>query len=195
MKRGRRTNAEWSEATTAALVRRAREAFGEAGYAAASVEQIAEEAGLTKGAVYYHFRSKKGLFEAVFRDVSREIVTRIEERADAAPDPWEAVAAGCEAFLDVALDDELRQIALVDAPNVLGWATWRAIDGEHGLGALKAGLRACGGACEELDTDTLALLLSGAMNEGVLCIAEAPDRAATHERVRLSLRALLAVAR
>ncbi|HBQ17539.1 MAG TPA: TetR family transcriptional regulator, partial [Myxococcales bacterium] len=106
MKRARRTNAEWSEATTGALVRRAREAFGEAGYAAASVEQIAEEAGLTKGAVYYHYRSKRGLFEAVFRDVSREIVTRIEERADAAPDPWEAVAAGCEAFLDVALDDE-----------------------------------------------------------------------------------------
>jgi len=193
VKRARRTNAEWSEATTGALVRRAREAFGEAGYAAASVEQIAEEAGLTKGAVYYHYRSKRGLFEAVFRDVSREIVTRIEERADAAPDPWEAVAAGCEAFLDVALDDELRQIALVDAPNVLGWATWRAIDGEHGLGALKAGLRACGTG--ELDTDTLALLLSGAMNEGVFCIAEAPDRAATHERVRLSLRALLAVAR
>jgi len=43
--------------------------FLERGYANVSMQQIAEEAGMTKGAPYYHFKSKEELFIAVSRDV------------------------------------------------------------------------------------------------------------------------------
>jgi AcrR family transcriptional regulator len=144
-----------------------------------------EQARLTKGAVYYHFKNKRGLFEAVLRAAQAEIVRRIEERAIAAKDPLEAVVAGCRAFLDVVLDDELRQIVLVDGPAVLGWSVWRAIDGELGLGSLKEGLREAEsyGALEGVDRDVLAHLISGALNEAVFLIAEAEDRAEAHTRV------------
>ena len=46
----------------------ARKIFLEKGYVAASVEQIAEEAGLTSGAVYSNFHGKDDLFLAVFGD-------------------------------------------------------------------------------------------------------------------------------
>ena len=187
-----RTNDEWSEATIRSLIRTARSEFARLGYAQASVERIAEEAGLTKGAVYYHFASKEGLFEAVLRAVQGDIVQRIEARAIAAPDPISAVVAGCEAFVDVALDEEVRRIALADGPRVLGWSTWRTIDGEFGLGSLKQGLRECRKAgLLEADPDALAHLISGALNEAVFLIAESDSHVAQHAKVRATLRSFL----
>ncbi|MFN0247707.1 MAG: TetR family transcriptional regulator [Kofleriaceae bacterium] len=193
MTRPLRTNDELSAETISALTKRARKAFAQRGYAATSVEDVAAEAGLTKGAVYYHFKNKQGLFEAVLRAVQRDVVERIDARSGNARDPGRAVIAGCEAFLDVALDDEIRQIALVDGPSVVGWATWRAIDGEFGLGSLKSGLRECqaAGLLGRSDPDVLAHLISGALNEAVFLIAEASDRAAAHRRVEGAVRAML----
>ena len=180
----RRSNAEWSADTIEALTRVATEHFARDGFRSASVESIASEAGLTKGAIYYHFKSKRGLFEVVLRAAQHEVVTRIDARATATADPIESIVAGCQAFLEVGLDDNLRQIVLVDGPGVLGWSTWRAIDGELGLGSLKEGLdawRRQTGA--QVNVDALAHLISGALNEAVFVVAEATDRAVEHRRV------------
>lgn len=187
-----KTNAAMSEATIASLVARARHEFGSCGYAAASVERIAGEVGLTKGAVYYHFESKKGLFEAVLRACQQDIVTRIEARANSSAGPRQAVIDGCIAFLDVVLDDELRQVVLLDAPAVLGYSHWRRIDAEFGLGSLEEGLRAWAADDPNVDVEVIAHALSGALNDLVLFIAESPGRARTHERVRALLPRLLA---
>jgi AcrR family transcriptional regulator len=45
-----------------ALLESARRLFLERGYAAVSMQQIAEAAGMTKGAPYYHFKNKDELF-------------------------------------------------------------------------------------------------------------------------------------
>jgi len=188
-----RTNQEWTRRTTGALARAARREFARRGYAAASLEDIAAAAGVTKGAVYHHFGSKVGLFEAALRAVQADLVERIEARAGQAGEPLAAVVAGCEAFLDVALDDEARRIALLDGPSVLGWARWRSIDAEFGLGSLKEGLRACvtAGAIGGVDPDALAHLVSGALNEAVFLVAEADDRRSAHAKAMRALRALL----
>jgi AcrR family transcriptional regulator len=176
-----RTNAEWSAQTIEGLTLLARREFARHGYEGASVERIAEQAGLTKGAVYYHFRSKEGLFEVVLRDIQRQLVERIEERAGEHADPLKAVQAGCEVFLEVATDDEFRRIAITDGPAVLGWSAWRTIDGEYGLGSLKRGLHACRAAgvfaSAKTDVEMLAHLLSGALNEAVFLVAESADPA------------------
>ena len=62
-----------AEATRQALIRAARELFGEQGYAATSVDEIARQAGVTKGALYHHFRDKDDLFRAVVEDVKRDV--------------------------------------------------------------------------------------------------------------------------
>lgn len=49
----------------ARILQVARAAFVERGYAAVSMQEIADAAGLTKAAIYYHFRDKQELFEAV----------------------------------------------------------------------------------------------------------------------------------
>lgn len=49
----------------ARILQVARAAFVERGFAAVSMQEIANSAGLTKAAIYYHFRDKQELFEAV----------------------------------------------------------------------------------------------------------------------------------
>lgn len=58
--------------------------FDRKGYAGASVREIAEMAGVTKPALYYHFGSKEGLLAAVIREGERTF-TETLDRAVARP--------------------------------------------------------------------------------------------------------------
>lgn len=53
--------------TRAALVRAAAEVFAECGFAGASVSKITERAGLTLGAMYFHFKNKEALAREIVR--------------------------------------------------------------------------------------------------------------------------------
>jgi AcrR family transcriptional regulator len=70
----RLTRAEASERNRSLVLQSARELFMERGYHAATLEQIAETAGFSKGVVYSQFKSKADLFLSLLE-------ARIEERA------------------------------------------------------------------------------------------------------------------
>src|SRR2546423_2284256 len=73
---------EQIEATRRAIVAAARRRFGHAGYAATSVDDIAADARVTKGAVYHHFGSKDRLFRAVYDDVESEVQALTAQAGD-----------------------------------------------------------------------------------------------------------------
>ena len=60
------TQAERREKTRAAIVKAAKRIFGERGFAATTMDDIAGAARVAKGAVYHHFTTKEALFETVF---------------------------------------------------------------------------------------------------------------------------------
>ena len=124
-----RTQAERRESTRAALVAAARPLFGQRGYAGVGTEEIVRAAGVTRGALYHHFEGKEGLFIAVFEAVEQELLDQIAARvaADAVASPLGALETGLAVMLDTAVDTELAQIVLIDAPSVLGWERWREI--------------------------------------------------------------------
>ncbi|WP_454295860.1 ScbR family autoregulator-binding transcription factor [Salana multivorans] len=66
-------------ATRRAVVEAAASVFVRKGYAAASIADIAEEAGVTKGALYFHFASKELLAAAVM-EVQQEANRDLQER-------------------------------------------------------------------------------------------------------------------
>jgi AcrR family transcriptional regulator len=173
----RRTNAEWSAATRTSLLAAARQAFEREGYDSASIESIAAAARLTKGAVYHHYRDKRALFQAVFESVERELVVAIERVALIQPTPLDGVMTGCDAFLEAVLQEGVARIVLLDGPRVLGWKTWRKIDTDTGGRSLREGLEAAMRARQivRLDSDALATLISGALNEAALLCVEAPS--------------------
>ena len=136
-----RTKAEQREATTAALIEAARELFAERGYAGVGTEEIVQQAGVTRGALYHLFRGgKEDLFRAVLVHVSAETTQRVIAAASAAEDPWEELVVGTDAFLDACTRPEVQRIMLVDGPAVLGWDVWRETDGNLALGLLEAAL-------------------------------------------------------
>jgi AcrR family transcriptional regulator len=59
----------------------ARVCFAEAGYAGASTHMVAARVGLTTGALYHHFASKRDLYLAVFAEVEDLMVERFEKAA------------------------------------------------------------------------------------------------------------------
>jgi AcrR family transcriptional regulator len=71
--------------TRAALLAAALETFAEHGFHAASIEQVCERAGFTRGAFYSNFSSKEELFLALFDQHSERILARMTERIDSVP--------------------------------------------------------------------------------------------------------------
>ncbi len=70
--------AEQDEQTRARLLRAAVCVFDRKGYAAASVREIVEIAGVTKPALYYHFGSKEGVLTAVLEEAARAFASAME---------------------------------------------------------------------------------------------------------------------
>lgn len=174
----RNKKVEQSEVTRGALLRVARALFTDKGYAATATEDIVQQAGVTRGALYHHFRDKEELFQAVFEDAERGLVETVRTAADSAQtDPWQGFLVGCQAFLDACLEPTIQRIVLLDAPSVLGWETWRRIDAEYGLGLVRQSLQAAIDAryIDPLPVEPLAHIILGALNEAALLIARAED--------------------
>jgi AcrR family transcriptional regulator len=191
----KRTQAERSGATRAALIVAARPLFANRGYAGVGTEEIVRAAGLTRGALYHHFDGKRELFEAVYEQIEIELAERIASgalRANAAS-PLAAMKAGAEMFLLAATEPETQRIVLLDGPAVLGWDRWREIATEHGLGLIEATLQAAVEAAE-IDPQPvrpLAHVLMGALDEAAMLVARADDAERMRAEVGGTLAALL----
>jgi AcrR family transcriptional regulator len=190
----RRTQAERSAATRAALLDAARALFAERGFAGAGRDDIARRAGVTRGALYHHFASKQDLFVAVVEAMEAELGTRLIEAAMAEADPLEQLRAGCRAFLDTAMDPAFGRIVLLDAPAVLGWQAWRDLDARFGLGLVSEAVAnvMAAGLVERQPVAPLAHMLLAALNEAALLVAQAEDPAAARAEVGAALDRLVA---
>ncbi|MET0579601.1 MAG: helix-turn-helix domain-containing protein, partial [Ilumatobacteraceae bacterium] len=95
---GKGLRARQAEETHATLITVARELFTDPGYAATSIEDIIQRAGVARGALYHHFSGKDALFRAVYDSVQAEAVARVmAAAARRAGEPWTAVRAGLSA--------------------------------------------------------------------------------------------------
>jgi AcrR family transcriptional regulator len=190
----RSRRAEQSEATRAALLKVARKLFAERGYAGVGTEEIVQRAKVTRGALYHHFRDKKDLFRAVHEQLEAEMAERIGRQLAAgdASDPLELLAAGARTFLDHTTGP-LARVTLVDAPSVLGWEEWRAIDEKYGMGLVIAGLQGAieAGVVRDQPVKPLAHLLLAALGEAGMLIANAKDPRAARAEVEAPVLALL----
>jgi AcrR family transcriptional regulator len=189
-----RTKAGQREATTAALIAAATELFAQRGYAGVGTEEIVQSAGVTRGALYHHFRGgKEQLFQAVLVKISADMTQRIATQALAASDPWEALVVGIDAFLDACTAPEIQRIVLIDGPSVLGWDLWRAIDAEHGLGLLEVAVQSAidAGLLMPQPAKAVAHVLLGALDEAAMVVARADDPVTARQEMGQTIRRLL----
>jgi AcrR family transcriptional regulator len=96
MSRPRRLGrAEKRAQTRRHLLDAAREVFGRRGFHGASLEEIAEEAGYSKGALYYNYRTKEELFLALLEE-------RLSERVDVIRHAFAGAASTADALREAA---------------------------------------------------------------------------------------------
>jgi AcrR family transcriptional regulator len=180
-----RRSADDAEQTRNEILRVARVAFAEHGYANTSTSTVAAAAGVTRGALYHHFDDKHSLFRSVFVKIVHQLNEAVLEAALAAPDPASGFRAACKACLDFMMRPDYRQIAMIDAPSVLGRIEWQTIDAGVGLNSMRTGLNQLEkiGLLRRPSTPALALLLFGALTEAGLTLARPNDFTPTQDEV------------
>lgn len=154
---------ETMEENRAKLIAAARKAFAEKGFAAASMDDITASVGLTRGALYHNFGDKKGLLAAVVAQIDGDMAQRAREMAASAGDEWERLLAEGIAYINMALDEEVRRIVLLDGPAFLGDpAQWPSQNNclESTRQCISAMLEH--GIIQPVDVDAAASLLNGA---------------------------------
>jgi AcrR family transcriptional regulator len=188
----KRTSAD-AEQTRMELVRAGRVLFGSAGFAATKATDIAQRAGVTRGALLHHFVDKEGLFAAVLEDVEEEVATRVVSAASKGSDPLGSLEIGFGAFLAECVKPDITQIMLIDGPSVLGWEAWHQIDSRYGYRPVLDAVRAAAvmGQVAPDDPESLSHLLLGALAEAGTVIGRSDDREATRARMTKSLSRLI----
>lgn len=176
--RGRRTQQERSGATTAELLAAARELFAAEGYAGTSLDAVCLRAGVSKGALYHHFRNKEALFHAVYAAEEARIAEAVAAAYLAVMDRdrWDAVRAGCEAYLVMCLDPGVQRITLLDPPGALGVETVDEVSAlcvKQMYVGVKRAIEA--GRIAPRPVEPLARLLFGGLSETAKTIGRAPD--------------------
>lgn len=177
--------AENSAATRNALLKIARKFFAERGYADTATEEIVRRARVTRGALYHHFKDKQDLFKAVLHEEQLRVAAQCTEAAGKETDPWRALMAANDAFLEACLDPAVQQIVLIDAPAVLGAEGFRQSDESYYLAGLKAAIEMsiAAGIIEKQPVEPLAHMIMGSVNEAARLIAHAPDKKAARRDV------------
>jgi TetR/AcrR family transcriptional regulator, acrAB operon repressor len=107
----RRTKAE-SEATRRSILAAARRVFARRGVTRSTLEHVAAEAGVTRGAIYWHFANKAALFDAMREQVSVPLIDRTDCTllATRVPDPLSAAERFLCGVLDsIANDSDTRE--------------------------------------------------------------------------------------
>ena len=167
------------EETREKLIAAARKAFAEQGFAAASMDDLTAAAGLTRGALYHNFGDKRGLLAAVVDRIDGEMAARAQTKAaEAGGDEWSRLIAEGSAYIESALDPEVRRIVLLDGPAALGdpslWPSQNRC-----LAATMRSLEslARSGALAPVDIEAAARLLNGAALNAALWAAASDDPA------------------
>ncbi|MDM0013899.1 TetR family transcriptional regulator [Variovorax sp. J22P168] len=150
----RRTKQE-AEETRQSLLDAAEHVFGTLGVSTATLDQIAERAGTTRGAIQWHFKDKVGLLEAMLERVSAPMRERIREQIEAnLSEPLMLlVAAFFEPLRILARDERSRNVVAIVtrlefSPELAQMREQRALSLQSTVGtfgdALRSGARVHG---------------------------------------------------
>ncbi|SES26587.1 TetR/AcrR family transcriptional regulator [Rhizobium sp. NFR03] len=173
-----KTRAETMEENRAKLIAAGRRAFADKGYAAASMDELTAEVGLTRGALYHNFGDKKGLLAAVVDQIDGEMAARAQAVGAGMADDWAGLLAEGTAYIEMSLDPDVQRIVLLDGPAVLGDPSkWPSQDSCLQVTRRTLERLMATGVVKPVDAEAAARLLSGAALNAALWVAASDDAA------------------
>jgi AcrR family transcriptional regulator len=192
MARSRRE--EFAAATFESLLDSAAACFFESGFAATSLDCVAQRAQVTKGAIYHHFASKRDLFRAVLERQQSRTAGIIIEAGTTATDVWGGIVAAFDAFLDLLSDPVYQRLYWVEGPAALGFDDWWKCGERYEIEVIRGQIdrAAEAGILLVEDHDMLANVLFGAVAAGALAMARTDNPSVERERFRAVMLTMLA---
>jgi len=180
-----------TEATIDALLSAGRRQFGAQGYDSVSLEEISAEARVTTGAIYHHFKGKKGLFLGVAEAVERDLLAVAATIKDR--DPWARTQKAFCRLIEACAAPDVQQIVFLDAPRVIGPEAWREIEMKYAFGGMSSVLAQLGeaGVLHPYATELLASVLLAVLAEASRAVSAKPEL--IEEASHLMLRVLEAL--
>lgn len=105
-----------------------------------------------------------------------EITDYIRTQIQPIDDNWEQLVVGCQAFLEIAQQEELRRLVFIEAPAVLAADTLAEFD-QYGFGLLHESIRIAvnEGKLNTIDAEGFAHLVNGSLNELAGWVAQSND--------------------
>lgn len=188
----KKTNAARSQQTQNTLLAQARQLFVEKGYAATGTPELVKRAGVTRGALYHHYKDKLDLFRGVIQREATQVSQQIQAGSEPAATPLDALLLGAKAYFSVMRQPGRVRLLLIEGPAVLGLEEMRRIDLETGGNELRKGLQEALG--ERLDShriDALADLVSALFDRAVLATLNQVDPTLYEQEVLRVLRVLV----
>ncbi len=151
---------------TTEIIKAARRVITDVGYADASMDRIAQEAGVAKGTLYLYFKNKDALIAQTFADEHVQLMGRIRSAAEKMGSFTEKVRRVVRETMDHAMDHQAFRQALYGASDISPFGTSNASVelrreveeyGEFVAGLLEAGMRS--GEFRQLDAGKVARYL------------------------------------
>ncbi|MEM1150038.1 MAG: TetR family transcriptional regulator [Pseudomonadota bacterium] len=175
----KRTRTE-AEKTRGELLHHARHLFETEGFKGATVSRIVQSAGITKGALFHHFKTKEDLFQDIWTQLQAEMDAQARANAQASrsrTDPYSAFLAGCRTYVEWTSRRDYQQIVLIDGPSVLKRTGWYEAENDLGRRNVSAGVRylARKGIVAEHRVRPLTVLVHSALNGAGFAMANGEE--------------------
>lgn len=172
----RRRRDEYAEATRNAVLEAAADLFRDRGYLRTSLDEVAEQARVSKGAIYHHFANKGALFEALVVKLDTDLIAAVEAQVDGDLGAEDVLARILDAYLDASLDPTYARLVVQEGPIALGWAHWRKLSHARLVERFSALLEQSPARLpDDASAEMVMSALLGAMHEIALAVTESSD--------------------
>ncbi len=123
--------------TRSALLAAYRQSLLTRGLKGTTTDLVLAEAGLSKGAMYHHFRSKNEIIEALYDKESRDTIAQAFDESDRDRSALDRLKASCLAWLEATKDSSVSAILFEIGPTALGSDHARQIEDRHGVAQIR----------------------------------------------------------
>lgn len=132
------TQKQRSDSTRATILKAFRASLLQRGLDQTTTQSVLEETGLSKGALYHHFKSKTEIVEAIYSEESRNAIKRAFEKVQQIDGALAQLKQACLAWTEEARVPNVSKILFEIGPTALGPEKAKAIEDSHSLDRIEA---------------------------------------------------------
>ena len=127
------TQKQRSETTRRTLLKAFRASFLKRGFDKTTTQDVLAETGLSKGAMYHHFKSKTEIMEAIYEAESHGAINRALNSVGTEATPLDRLRAACLAWTQEVRTPTIARILFEIGPSALGTRRAKEIEDAYSL--------------------------------------------------------------